>query len=208
MKNAHHQERIDKNIKVHSFGEKKHTLTADEHVLSFNGQVIFLKDVTHFKFGLQPIQVYRFAVAWKYQLSLKTATQQLDIIFKSYFNLRNRYFYKLFHHLSDIVWQQIGDRLFQETVALLTAGGVWQVGNCRLSKEGIRISRPGLRAEQQHLLPWADVSYEKKHDRLVINSKSNPGFWTNLYYLEHWNVDTAMNVLDWLLEEDGLRQLS
>jgi hypothetical protein len=198
---------IHEKIKVHSLGERKHLLLVDESVISFRDQKLSLQDVTHFKFGLRAIQVYRFTLGWQYQLSIVTPSDYLEIKLTVLFKIQNQYFTALSHQIVDAIWPPIGERLFKRTVALLKAGGKWDVGNCQFSKAGIIITQSTGFSRKQYQLPWTEVSYEKKYDRLVINSKYTPGIWTNLYFLEHWNVDIAMNILDWLLEEDGINQL-
>jgi len=198
---------IRKQVKINSFGGKKHALHLDDNVFSFNATTISLQQITHFKFGMQVMQVGMFLVGRKYQVSFKTPTQQVDLVFRSYFKIGNKYFDKLFYKIINGIWLRIGDRLLEQAIKEIMSGGIIAVGNCAANRKGITLNLDAGFTKKQYLIPWPDVSYDKMFDRLVINSKSNNRIWMKLPYLEHWNVDVLTELLEWIFKEGGLSEL-
>jgi hypothetical protein len=74
------------------------------------------------------------------------------------------------------------------------------IGKCQVSERGITWSGK--------LIQWSDLSYQKNYNRLTINSKSNLKVYTNLYYLENFNVDVLLGILHWIYKGDGIQQLT
>lgn len=194
-------------VKVNSFGEKDKELAIDEESIQFQGKAIRRNEITGIQYWISAIQFYEFSVGVKYYIGLKTPADQLDITLKCYFGIGNSYFKKLCNQVIDIVWDPVIDQIWNANIDLILSGGAMEVGNCQINKEGIQISKGHLIAKQQHLIRWEDLDYEKKYDRLVINSKKDHGIYTNLYYRNSWNIDVLMALLDWVTKEGGLAEL-
>jgi hypothetical protein len=200
-------EDINEEIRLASFGARSHTLLLNDKQLVFDDTEISLPAISHFKFGIKIIQLGMFPLGRRYQINLKTPDTQLDLVFRAYFGIGNKYFNRVFEMLVNGIWSHIGERLFREAIDLILSGKTFSTGNCTVSRQGIILNQDTPLAKKQHLIPWAEVGYEKKYNRLVINSKSNHRIWANLYFMDDWNVDVLMDVLDWLFKEGGLAEL-
>ncbi|MFD2246245.1 hypothetical protein [Pontibacter ruber] len=200
--------KVDEVIRTNSFGDEHVPIRIGKGTIVFNGKEIRLEEVTGIKTGLQLIQLYIFPIGRKYLIALKTPTDQLDIVFRSYFRIDNDYFDGLFDEILDEIWDPITDRLLEESIKLITDGGVVVVGNCRVDREGVAVITDAALSKKFDLIPWSDLDYDMKHDRLVISSKSDHQVWTNLYFLDTWNVDILTAILDWVFEENGLAELN
>lgn len=195
-------------IKVSSLGEKNKRLIIDDKVFSFNDQKIPFNQVTGLKYGVSLMPFYRFSVGRKYHIGLKTPTDQVDLVLRSYFRMSNSYLQSIYNQIIELIWEPVTDQLLSQSMDLLLTGQTFGVGNCRISKAGIVINKDAGLTKKPQLISWDDLSYEEKYDRLVLNSKNNQSIWTNLYFLDNWNVDILMAILDWLYKEDGLAELS
>jgi hypothetical protein len=200
-------EDIEEEIKLDSFGERIHTVVLHKNQLLFDDTRITLTAVSHFKFGVKIIQFGMFPVGRRYQIDLKSPEKEFSLVFRTYLGLGNKYFNRLFERLVDGIWLRIGERLFREAVALISGDKTFTIGSCTVSRQGIILNQDTPLAKKQHLVLWNELSYEKKYNRLVINSKVNHRIWANLYFLDDWNVDVLMDVLDWLFKEGGLAEL-
>lgn len=199
--------KVDEVIRTNSFEQEHVPIKISNGLVVFDGKEIRLNEVTGIKSGLKLIQLYIFPIGREYRIALKTPSDQLDIVFKSYFRIGNEYFDDLFDQILDEIWEPVTDRLLAENIELIAAGGVMAVGNCRVDKEGVSVITDAALSRRFDLIPWSDLDYDMKHDRLVISSKSNHQVWTNLYFLDTWNVDILTAILDWVFEEDGLAEL-
>lgn len=198
---------IDQKIKLNSFAKKDKGLLLNDEIISFAGSQVGLQEITHFRFGMSALQMGMFIVGRKYQVHIKTPTTRLNFVFRSYFRISNDYFDSLFHKIINGVWLRSGDRLLAELIQTTIAGNTSKFGNCTLSKSGITLHKNAGKKQKRYLIPWNDLSYEKKYNRLVLNSTQDPRRWINLYYLDNWNVDVLIEFLDWVYKEGGLASL-
>ena len=195
---------LEEKVRLNSFGERIYFLFLDDYQLVFGNTSIKLADISHFKFGAKILQFGMFPVGRSYYVSLKTANQELNLVLRSFFGIRDNYLGTLYEKLVNGILLRIGARLFQEAITAMKAGKPFAIGPCTINGSGIMLRKS---SDNPQLISWNDLSYQKKYDRLVINSKSNHAIWLNLYFLEHWNVEVLMDVLDWLFEEGGLAEL-
>lgn len=194
-------------IKVNSFGAKSKTLRIADQILSFDNQNVSLDQVTGLKYGVSLMLFYRFSLGRSYQISLQTPTSQVDIVLRSYFQISNHYLQHLYQQILELIWEPVADRLLRESTQLLLSGQILRVGNCALSQAGIVLNKAAGLTKKPQLITWDELSYEAKYDRLVLNSKNNPALWTNVYFLDTWNGDILLAILDWLYQENGLAEL-
>jgi hypothetical protein len=194
-------------VRVSSFGGKEKILSIDEETIRFQEKKIPRQEITGIKYWVSAIEFYRFPVGRQYHIGLKTPSDQLNITLKSYFGIGNGYFHRLCNRIIEEIWDPVTDRIWDKAIAVLRAGEAWQVDNCQVSKDGILITRNQVITKKQILISWPDLHYEKKYDRLVLNSKKDPRVWANLYFHDSWNVDLLMALLDWLTREGGLAEL-
>jgi hypothetical protein len=185
-------------IKTSSFGRVNKWLKISDGKLVFISKQIDLQSVTHFKYGVEPIQFDMFNVGRKLTIELRS-DECVKIVFKSYFGFSWKYFSLLYGNILSEIWQDTAARIFDESIDSLRRGEMITVGKCSLGRDGIFFAnfRINLR----------DLSYQKNYNKLTLNSKSNAKIFTNLYYLEDYNVDVLMAVLDWIYKKDGLQEL-
>jgi hypothetical protein len=182
-------------------------LSVNKETIRFGETTIRREEITEIKYWIGGIQFYRFLVGRWYHIGLKTPANQVNIILKVYLGIGNDYFSDLCSRIIDEIWEPVTDRLYNKNKELLLAGGTMLVGTCQVSKAGILINRSNGFSSKQKRISWDDLDYEKKYDRLVLNSKSDPGAWVNLYFQHTWNIDILMTLLDWVTKENGLAEL-
>lgn len=194
-------------IRVSSFGKKDKLLLIDQETIRFGEKAVPKQEITGILYGISAIQFYRFPVGTRYYIGLKTPAEQADLILTSYLGIGDDYFQELFASVLEEIWEPVTDRIWDNSKDTLAADGVLSFGNCQLSSAGMLVTKGQAFTTKQVLIGWEDLDYEKKHDRLVLNSKSDPQVWTNLYFHDTWNIDILMALLDWLSQEGGLAEL-
>lgn len=192
---------INKQVKLHSFGRRTTPLVVDTETILFKDKQLKISEVDGVLYWVSPIIFYHYMIGRRYHFAFKAGTEQLDIVFRSYFGISNKYFKKQINKVMDAVWGPITDRLLQQHMAQLKAGQAADFGYCQLTAEGIQI--PKL----QQQIPWHELVYEKKFNRLVLNNKSNHSIYTNIAFRDNWNVDVLITLLDWLTEQGGLQEI-
>lgn len=192
---------MNKKVKINSFGSRTRLLQLDDNVVRFCGKSIHRKEITGIKYWISQIVFYRFSLGRKYHIGFKTADGQLDLVFRSFFGISNKYFMKLCDKVLDEIWEPVTDKLFRESTGLLAAGQPVDYEYCQLNSQGV------LLPKKQQLITWDDLVYEDKHDRLVLSSRSNHGIWTSFEYETYWNIDVLAAVLDWVTQEGGLEEM-
>ena len=190
---------VDEQIKTFSFGSENKHLKIENGYLEFDGGKIILDTVTDIKYGVEPIQVDMFYIGRRFVIDLKSKENQVKIILKSYFDYHKTYFYEVFNRILKTIWKETTIRLIDESIETILQGGELAVGKCKISKDGILYSN--------HLITWADLTYQKKYEMITINCKSNPKIWTNMYFLQDYNVDVLKHILDWVYEYEGLQEI-
>ncbi|GEO07074.1 hypothetical protein AAE02nite_47380 [Adhaeribacter aerolatus] len=198
-------EDLHEKIRLNSFGEKSHSLLLNNSQFILGNTSIKLAEISHFRFGTKLLQFGMFPVGRSYQISLKTATQEFNLVLRSFFGIRDNYLAGLYENLADNLWLRIGERLLKDAVAALKTNNSFRVGTCQIIKTGILLRKSP--SSKVILILWRDLSYVKKYNRLEINSKNDTRIWFNLYFLEQWNVEVLMDLLDWIFEEGGLAEL-
>jgi hypothetical protein len=198
---------VNKEVKVSSFGEENNLLLIDSETIRFQEKEMQRDKITGIKYWISAIEFYEFPIGRKYHIGLKTSNEKIDIIFKSYFGVGNSYFFHLCTQIIDEIWEPIIGNILETETVLLSAGGAIQFGHCQISKDGVLISRESRIGKNRKLIGWTDLQYEKKYDKLVLNSKNDPGVWTNLYFKDCWNIEVLLAFLDWITIENGLAEI-
>ncbi|MGV3540054.1 MAG: hypothetical protein ACO1OQ_09595 [Rufibacter sp.] len=198
---------MNKIVKSSSFGEEERELLITEEIIHFDGKQIVRNDISDLLYWVSTVEFYRFPVGRKFYIGFKTPDSQLDIVFKSYFGISNGYFLELCNQILEEMWEPVIEQIWNRNAEELAKGGSVRCGHCQISERGILISKGSLVATNERLITWEDLYYEKKYDRLVINSKSDQHLWTNLYFKDNWNIDIFMATLDWIVKENGLAEM-
>ncbi|MDQ3292514.1 MAG: hypothetical protein M3Q05_14600 [Bacteroidota bacterium] len=192
---------MNEKVKVSSFVGKNKALIITEDTIQFENLIIQREEVTEIIYDIQAIVFYRFNIGRKYHIGLKTPNQHLNLLFRSYFGINREYFTDLCNRIIDKIWEKTTDQIWARKKQLLLAGGVVQVGNCQISKTGIVLTK------QQKQIPWENLHYEVLYNRVVLNHKNDPTIFTNLYFVNTWNIDILIALLDWITKENGLAEL-
>ena len=195
-------------IKANSFGERMHVLTIENDFIQFNDVVLLREEITEIKYSISALQFYRFSVGRRYHIGFRTKSAQIDLIFRSYLKIGNTYFNNLCDRILDEVWEPITDRIWSNYIHLLLKGESVDIGNCTLSKSGLVLSKNLLFQNKQQFIPWDNLRFEKKYDRLTLSDTNDPTAWSNLYYQGTWNIDILISLLDWITKEGGLMELN
>ncbi|QMU27663.1 hypothetical protein [Adhaeribacter radiodurans] len=191
---------MNEQVKVSSFGKQDKTLIITDTTIQLEKLVIKREEITEIIYDIQAIVFYRFLVGRKYHIGFKTPTQQLNLIFRSYFGISQEYFTNVCNRIIEEVWEKATDTIWRKNKNLLLAGDVVQIGQCQLHKNGIFLIK------QQKQISWENLHYEVLYDRLVLNHKNDSSVYTNLYFANTWNIDILISLLDWITKENGLAE--
>ncbi len=164
------------------------SILINETTLTYNNSPIDCFDIQSIKYGYAPIQLDMYTIGSRYTIDLKTRDQQILLHFKSYFGIRKHRQYQKFASLLNAIWDSTVIRLADDMSASHEAGESFAVGNCAIKSEGI--------IYKEFLITWNDLTYQANYNRLTLNSRSNEKIWTNLYYLETYNVHPLRYFLD------------
>ncbi|WP_146153684.1 hypothetical protein [Adhaeribacter arboris] len=192
---------VNEKVKVNSFGKKDKFLRITGTTIQFKNKQIQREEITEIIYDVHIIVFYRFSVGRRYYIGLRTPTQQLDLVFKSFFGLSLDYFTELCNRITEEIWEKTTDKIWAENKKLLLAGKAVHVGNCQISKKGMVLTK------QQKHIGWENLHYEVLHDRLVINHSADSSIWTNLYFENTWNIDILIALLDWITKDNGLAEM-
>jgi len=193
--------RINKQVKLHSFGSRNSPLVIDVETISFKGKQLRIKEINGILYWVSPVVFYHYMIGRRYHIGFRTPDDQLDIVFRSFFGFSKKYFKKLCNKILDAVWEPVTDNILQQAMDALRAGKIADFEHCQVSAEGVYLCR------KQHLITWDDLAYDKMYNRLVLNSKTDHAVFTNLELSKCWNVDVLITLLDWLTEQGGLKEI-
>jgi hypothetical protein len=164
------------------------SISVNETTLTLGETSINCFNVHSIKYGYAPIQLDMYTIGSRYTIDLKTNDQQLLLSFKSYFGIKKHRQYRKFASLLDSIWDSTVTRLTDEMFAHCQANKPFNIGNCIISPDGITY--------KNFLITWNDLTYQANYNKLTLNSKSNDKVWTNLYYLETYNIHPLRYFLD------------
>jgi hypothetical protein len=190
---------LDELIYTSSFDREKERLKISQDIISFEKKEFELRKTVELKYGVAPIQVDMFTIGRKYIIELKNPEKRFAITFRSYFGISNNYFSDLYTKIINGIWNMTGLRIVHEAIQKLKSGETFKVGDYSISQNGILIKNV--------LVSWDNLSYQKNYDRLTLNHKTNHKVWTNVYYLETYNFDVIIGILDWIYKHEGLQEL-
>jgi hypothetical protein len=185
-------------IKLTSFGRANQQLLIRDGALTFDHSSIDLQSVTGLQYGVAAIRLDMFSIGRKYLIALRTKDDVSKIVFKSYMGVSRNYFDRIYKQILDEIWEETILRLIENAINAIRKGETWTIGKCNVYMDGILYGK--------ELIQWADLSYQKNYNRLTINSKSNPKVYTNLYYLENFNVDVLIGILHWIYHENVIEE--
>lgn len=194
-------------IKHHSFGEKKNQLVINEDIIEYQGIIIKRDEITGIKYWISANIFYKFSIGTTYYIGIQSKKEQIDFVFTGYLGISDNYFQNVCEQIIDEIWEPVLVQIWNHQVDLLLSGHVITVGPCQLNSEGIFLRKDQLIHKQKLFIPWKDLKYEKKYDRLVINSTSDSAVYKNLYYKDCWNIETLLSLLHWITEENGLTEI-
>jgi hypothetical protein len=86
-------------------------------------------------------------------------------------------------------------RLLDEMTERIEKGETVIVDKCHVMNDGIRY--------KGFLITWSDLSFQINYNRLTLNSKSDTTVWTNLYFVETYNVQVLMYFLERKFEPEA-----
>jgi hypothetical protein len=164
-------------------------ISFQDNTLTLDSNAINTLEVIGIKYGYDPIRFDMFTIGSNYLINLKTSTDAVVVNFRSYFNIGKKNEYRKFSTLLNVIWESTVVRLLGEMEEMLTHDKSVTIGTCVVNNQGITY--------RNFLILWDDLSYQINYNRLTINSKSNSDLWTNLYFIETYNVHLLCYFLDW-----------
>jgi hypothetical protein len=170
------------------------SLSFHDHLLSVNGKTISMPDVTDMKYGYAPIRLDMFTIGSRFMIDLKTPADSVTVNFRSYFGINKAKQQQKFSMLLEAIWDSALVRLLDEMTERIEKGEPVSVGRCHITEQGIRY--------KDFLIAWNDLSFQVNYNRLTLNSKSNATVWTNLYFVETYNVQVLMYFLERKFEHE------
>jgi hypothetical protein len=157
--------------------------------MTLNGKTVSLNDVTGIKYGYVSIRLDMFSIGGRYMVELQTPQEKVRLNFRYYFRVNKERQLKKFNVVLDVLWGAVVVPLVNEMIDFIETGRTITIDQCSVTAQGIVC--------RGFLIAWNDLSYQKNYNRLTVNSKSNAGVWTNLYYTEIYNVHVLSSFLDW-----------
>lgn len=191
---------MNKLIRQWSLGKPDKSLIIENQSLHYQGKSIDLLKVDTLLYSLEPIQFDMFYVGRKYKIVLAHEKEEIKIVFKTFFRIRNNYFHKLYCEIIDAIWTDTGARLCDQWLQRISDDELVEVGPIFLSLKGILY--------KGELYEWSGISFQENYNRIIVFSKTDTRFWISLLYSEVANTFILSNLLRFLIREKGFEKLN
>ena len=112
-----------------------------------------------------------------------------------------------FNLIQEKLWLAIGQRLFHEALARITAGEKIRYGNVVLGIDGVTVWKRPFFAYREHLVKWRELVLENGPGSFIVSSRKNRSARAELAYREVDNVVILESVLRFLLKDGNLDRL-
>jgi hypothetical protein len=187
---------VNQHIKTTSFGKERVPVVISGNAIRFGDQFIALDNVDEMKYGVAPVEVDMFVVGRRFVLELKSKDRRVEMVLTSWFGVSRGYFLKVYSQILELIWDKTMIRIASNAIDSLIKGESVHFDKCTIDRRGVTVKTA--------LIPWHDLTYQRLFNKLVINSRSRNDLWINLYYLESYNTEVAVSILEWVYQQDGL----
>ena len=162
--------------------------------IQYNDKYISSIDVTGIRFGIGNMAV--ISEVELYTVGIRSQQgSEIHIDFKKFFRSREQSRKDLNDTLSALFYHVIpglSDRIAKN----IKAGQELQLGDCWLTKSGIRGSVGALLWKGEVTLPWAEVRYGIANGYLALRSTKNPKFHKTFELRTTWNAGIFKEIID------------
>jgi TPR repeat protein len=93
-----------------------------------------------------------------------------------------------FNHILEALFHQVIPSLIQNLAEGIVAGRPLQIGNCRLTKEGMYITTGALLWKKETLVPLSDLRFDKYSGQMNVSSVKDNRISTSMAIRDIWNA--------------------
>ena len=144
------------------------------------------------RFGIDPIEFYEFRIGYTYKIQILTeADEVLSIPLVSYFGINRSKVSNLQNEILSSLWENRFYEVYTGLVEQYKKQVDLQFDNSyELNSDGLLILK------RKELIRFEDMRIDKRFNHYIVNSKSDPKLFTNIYYLKIWNSSILLMILE------------
>lgn len=158
-------------------------------------------EITDCRFGVKWHSGIYFMIGREFKIFLRNRDKQvLEINFNSYLGIKKKELGELYVQIVKKLWEFYFTDITSDLLSKFKSGEDIQVGEAKISREGITIKTGGIITEKDKTIPWGKVGIRNYNTYFAIYSTEdsasiNKGF----SYLDNWNTLVLSNVVQTIL---------
>lgn len=143
----------------------------NEDLLVYDDKQMRCSSITGFAYGNTFVE-HRFMKTITHHFKVQDSTGKLiEIAFTDVLNGNSQ---QMADAMADAMWKAFGNRIMNDTIAVLSKGGEIAIGGGRLSKTGFSHTyKPWFRKEKTVTVSWEHMTYERMRHFDMVEIKSS-----------------------------------
>lgn len=171
------------------------TISDSEVVLRNNWGIHRSSEPKALRFGIGPIDFYKFRIGFDYKIQVLTESDEvLTIPLVSYFGIHRSKMSNLQNEIVDALWQNRFHKVYANLIEQYNNQISLQFDNTyEVNGDGLLILKRGK------IIRFEDMRLDQRFGFYIINSKIDPKLFTNIYYLKTWNSSILQMIIEDIL---------
>lgn len=155
----------------------------------------FKGEVTGIRFGIRPINGYKFTIGSKYCIDIKGQNEKaIEIKFTSLYGVRKKLLQEKYYQILETLFNTHQSDIVANYLESFNNGVEVNLSGTIFSKSGITIKGT--------IIAWQDVRLADYVSYYVLSSIEQPILYKSYNYLDDWNAATIYSLTKHILLED------
>jgi len=167
----------------------------DTELVSASPTRFSAKDLAAIRFGIKPIEGYRFNIGRVYRIDLMdTAGKIIKLRLKSIYGVRKKQLHNKYADIVNYLLVNYFDPVAAKYISLFKENQPFELLGVSVNAEGVLFS------EKAGRISWNFVGTKRYWSYYTIFSETDPNQYIAFQYIEHWNATILAGVVDTILK--------
>ena len=163
------------------------------------------ESITEYRYGVEWFSGFYLPVGLQFKVHLRNSENKIiKINFRSFYGYRKKELALLLSNIVDALWEFYFAGVADNFLRKLHDGESIEIGDARISSEGITLKKKGSRKVQENFIPWNDVGTQNYQSYFAIFSKNTPTINGAYYYMSDWNTAILFSIVRAILLHNKL----
>lgn len=164
-----------------------------------NSLIFNKEDITGIRYGLSWIKGYQFTIGRVYCIEIRNKENKIiSIKLRTVYGIRKGLLWKKYSEIVDAIYEAYFIYLYNLFVDEYNQNGIVEIEGIIISKEGILVKK------NKEIINWDDLEIGIYYHYLSLTSKKNSRNYTQLYYLNEWNIYLIQNLVETIMERKNI----